>query len=334
MNVIYQADLSLLVGKTVCILGAGSQGQAHALNLRDSGVEVVVGVRRGASWDKAERAGLSVELPEKAVAGADIIMFLVPDEHHKQIYGVVEPYIEQGAAIAFAHGFSIHFGQVVPRSDLDVFMVAPKGPGHLVRSTYTEGSGVPSLLAVYQDVSGSAAQIGLAYAKAIGATRAGVIETTFKDETETDLFGEQTVLCGILVYSIQAAYEVLVEAGYPPEMAYFECSHEVKLIADLLYQGGLKAVAYSISTNAKYGMHSTGPKLIDDGFKEKLREALRRIQSGEYACDFILENQAGGPFQRAMAERLARHPIEKVGAELRAMMTFLNKRLVVDEAKN
>ena len=328
------ADLSVLKGKKVVILGAGSQGQAHALNLKESGIDVTVGVRKGASWDKAEKAGLKVKFPVEAVQGADIVMFLVPDEHHGKLYHELEPHLKQGATIAFAHGFSVHFGQVKHQADLNVFMMAPKGPGHLVRSTYVEGAGVPSLLAVHQDPSGMTRHIGLAYGAAIGAARAGIIETTFKDECETDLFGEQNPLCGILVYSVLAAFEILVEAGYPPEMAYFECSHEVKLIADLLYQGGVTAVAYSISTNAKYGMHTTGPALIDDAFKERMRESLRRIQSGEYAKDFLLENIAGAPFLGKRAEMLAGHPIEKVGVQLRAMMPWLAKGKLVDQTKN
>ncbi len=336
MKVYYDkdADLSLIRRKKVAILGAGSQGQAHALNLKESGVSVIVGVRQGPSWDKAAAVGLEVAVPVEAVKGADVVMFLVPDQNHKLVYAEVEPNLKQGAAIAFAHGFSIHFGQVKPRADLDVFMVAPKGPGHLVRSTYTEGAGVPSLLAVHQDVSGATKDIGLAYAAAIGAGRAAIIETDFREETETDLFGEQTVLCGVLVYVVRAAYEVLVERGYAPEMAYFECLHEVKLIADLMYQGGLTTVAYSISDNAKYGMHTTGPALITPAFKEQMHGVLDRIQSGEYAKSFLLENVAGAPFQAAMAKQLADHPIEKVGARLRTMMPWLAKGKLVDTAKN
>lgn len=328
------ADLSVLKGKKVVVLGAGSQGQAHALNLKESGIDVTVGVRKGASWDKAKKAGLKVMLPAYAVAKADIVMFLIPDEHHGKLYNELEMVMKEGATIAFAHGFSIHFGQVKPRSDLNVFMMAPKGPGHLVRSTYVEGAGVPSLLAVHQDPSGMTRSIGLAYGAAIGAARAGIIETTFKDECETDLFGEQTVLCGVLVYAVMAAYEVLVEAGYEPEMAYFECCHEVKLIADLMYQGGVTSVAYSISTNAKFGMHTTGPALIDGAFKQKMREVLKRIQSGEYARNFLLENLAGAPFLGAKAKELADHPIEQVGVQLRAMMPWLAKGKLVDASKN
>lgn len=336
MKLYYEKDTdpSVLKGKKVVVLGAGSQGQAHALNLKESGVNVTVGVRKGASWDKAKKAELKVALPMDAVKGADIVMFLIPDEHHGKLYLELEPHLKEGTTIAFAHGFSVHFGQVKPRADLNVFMMAPKGPGHLVRSTYAEGAGVPSLLAVHQDPSGVTRDVGLAYGAAIGAARAGIIVTTFKDECETDLFGEQTVLCGVLVYVVLAAYEVLVEAGYEPEMAYFECLHEVKLIADLMYQGGVTSVAYSISTNAKFGMHTTGPALIDEAFKQKMREALKRIQSGEYARNFLLENVAGAPFLGAKAKQLADHPIEKVGAQLRAMMPWLAKGKLVDMKKN
>lgn len=336
MKVYYDkdCDLTCLVGRKIAVVGAGSQGQAHALNLKNSGMDITVGVRKGPSFDKAKAAGLNVDLPAEAVKDADVVIFLTPDETHKAVYAEVEPFLKKGAAIAFAHGFTVHFGQVKPRADLDVFMVAPKGPGHTVRSTYVEGGGVPSLLAVHEDRSGKARDIGLAYAAAIGAGRAGIIETTFKIECETDLFGEQNPLCGILVFAVKAAYEILVEAGYPPEMAYFECLHEVKLISDLMYQGGLTSVAYSISTNAKFGMFTTGPKLIDDAFKAKMRESLDDIRSGKYAREFLVENSVGAPFLAAQVQALANHPIEEVGKNLRAMMPWIAKNKLVDQTRN
>src|SRR5436853_1631375 len=291
------ADLSLVKGRRVAIVGYGSQGHAHALNLKDSGVRVTVALRRdGASWQKAAKAGLEVKEVGEAVREADIVMILLPDENHAQVYQEsIEPNIKKGAALAFAHGFNIHYGQIQPREDLDVIMVAPKAPGHTVRSTYTQGGGVPSLIAVHRNVSGAARDIALSYACAIGSGKAGVIETNFREETETDLFGEQSVLCGGCVELVKAGFETLVDAGYAPEMAYFECLHELKLIVDLMYEGGIATMNYSISNNAEYGEYVTGPKIIDAGVRSRMKEALRRIQTGEYARQFGLENRAGAP---------------------------------------
>jgi ketol-acid reductoisomerase len=330
------ADLSLVKGKKVAIVGYGSQGHAHALNLNDSGVKVTVGLRKGgASWDKAGRAGLNVkEIPE-AVKGADFIMMLMPDEHIAAVYRTdVEPNIRKGATLGFAHGFNIHYGQVVPREDLDVVMIAPKAPGHTVRSTYTQGGGTPMLIAVYRDESKKARDLALSYAAAIGGARAGVIETTFKEETETDLFGEQTVLCGGCVELVKAGYEVLTEAGYAPEMAYFECLHELKLIVDLMYEGGIGTMNYSISNNAEYGEYVTGPKIITEETRGAMRAALARIQSGEYAKEFILESRAGAPTLLSRRRMTAEHPIEVVGEKLRAMMPWIKKNKLVDTSRN
>ncbi len=338
MKVYYDkdADLSLIKGKKVTILGYGSQGHAHALNLHDSGVKVTVGLRKGgASWDKARKAGLKVVEVGAAVQGADIVMMLMPDEHIAAVYsGEVAPNVKKGAALAFAHGFNIHYGQVQPREDLDVWMVAPKAPGHTVRSTYAGGGGVPMLIAVHRDRSKKARDMAMSYAAAIGGGKAGVIETTFKEETETDLFGEQTVLCGGCVELVKAGYEVLTEAGYAPEMAYFECLHELKLIVDLMYEGGIGTMNYSISNNAEYGEYVTGPKIIDEGTRQRMREALARIQSGEYARDFVLENCAGAPTLLARRRMTAEHPIEKVGGRLREMMPWIRKNRLVDTSKN
>jgi len=338
MKVYYDkdADLSLVKGKKVTILGYGSQGHAHALNLHDSGVKVTVGLRKGgASWDKARKAGLKVAEVGAAVQGADIVMMLMPDEHIAAVYrSEVEPNVRKGAALAFAHGFNVHYGQVQPRDDLDVWMVAPKAPGHTVRSTYAGGGGVPMLIAVYRDRSKKARDMALSYAAAIGGGKAGVIETTFKEETETDLFGEQTVLCGGCVELVKAGYEVLTEAGYAPEMAYFECLHELKLIVDLMYEGGIGTMNYSISNNAEYGEYVTGPKIIDAQTKQRMREALARIQSGDYAKDFVLENRAGAPVLLSRRRMTAEHPIEKVGARLREMMPWIRKNRLVDTTKN
>ena len=338
MKVYYDkdADLSLVKGKKVTILGYGSQGHAHALNLHDSGVKVTVGLRKGgASWDKARKAGLKVAEVGAAVQGADIVMMLMPDEHIAAVYrSEVEPNVKKGAALAFAHGFNVHYGQVQPRDDLDVWMVAPKAPGHTVRSTYAGGGGVPMLIAVYRDRSKKARDMALSYAAAIGGGKAGVIETTFKEETETDLFGEQTVLCGGCVELVKAGYEVLTEAGYAPEMAYFECLHELKLIVDLMYEGGIGTMNYSISNNAEYGEYVTGPKIIDAQTKQRMREALARIQSGDYAKDFVLENRAGAPVLLSRRRMTAEHPIEKVGARLREMMPWIRKNRLVDTTKN
>jgi ketol-acid reductoisomerase len=330
------ADLSLIKGRKVTILGYGSQGHAHSLNLHDSGIKVTVGLRKGgASWDKARKAGLKVAEIGPAVQGADIVMMLMPDEHIAAVYrSEVEPNIKKGAALAFAHGFNVHYGQVQPRDDLDVWMVAPKAPGHTVRSTFAGGGGTPMLIAVHRDRSRKARDMALSYAAAIGGGKAGVIETSFKEETETDLFGEQTVLCGGCVELVKAGFEVLTEAGYAPEMAYFECLHELKLIVDLMYEGGIGTMNYSISNNAEYGEYVTGPKIIDEGTRERMREALARIQSGEYARDFVLENRAGAPVLLSRRRMTAEHPIEKVGARLREMMPWIRKNRLVDTSKN
>jgi ketol-acid reductoisomerase len=338
MKVYYDkdADLSLVKGKKVSIVGYGSQGHAHANNLKDSGVKVTVGLRKGgASWKKAKDAGLSVKEVGDAVEGADIVMILLPDESHAQVYKEeIEPPMKKGAALAFAHGFNIHFGQIEPRADLDVIMVAPKGPGHLVRSTYTQGGGVPALIAVSQDATGKARDVALSYASAIGAGRAGVIETTFREECETDLFGEQVVLCGGLTALIQAGFETLVEAGYSPEMAYFECLHEVKLIVDLIYEGGIANMRYSISNTAEYGDFTRGPRIITDETKAEMKQILHEIQTGQFAREFILENRGGAPVLKAMRRIGKAHEIEQVGAKLRDMMPWIKKNKLVDTSKN
>src|SRR3989441_5520710 len=338
MNVYYDkdADLSLIKGKTVAIIGYGSQGHAHAQNLNDSGVKVVVGLRRGgASWSKAETAGLRVAEIAEAVKSADVVMILVPDEQIAAVYkSEVEPNIKQGASLAFAHGFNVHYGQVVPREDLDVWMVAPKAPGHTVRNTYTQGGGVPHLIAVHADKTGRARDLALSYAAANGGGKAGIIETNFREETETDLFGEQAVLCGGAVELIKAGFETLTEAGYAPEMAYFECLHELKLIVDLIYEGGIANMNYSISNNAEYGEYVTGPKIVTEATKQAMREALARIQSGEYAKDFILENRAGAPTLLSRRRLTSEHQIEVVGEKLRAMMPWIKKNRLVDQTRN
>jgi ketol-acid reductoisomerase len=338
MKVYYDkdADLSLIKGKKVTIVGYGSQGHAHALNLHESGVKVTVGLRKGgASWDKAKKAGLSVKEVGEAVKGADFVMMLMPDEHIAATYLTqVEPNIKKGATLAFAHGFNIHYGQVQPRADIDVVMVAPKAPGHTVRSTYAGGGGVPMLIAIHQNPSKKARDLALSYAAAIGGARAGVIETTFKEETETDLFGEQVVLCGGTVELIKAGFETLVEAGYAPEMAYFECLHELKLIVDLVYEGGLANMHYSISNNAEYGDITRGPRIITDQTKQEMRKILKEIQSGEYAKEFILENRAGAPMLLSQRRNLAAHQIEVVGEKLRAMMPWIKKNKLVDQSRN
>ena len=338
MNVYYDkdADLSLIKGRKVAIIGYGSQGHAHAQNLRDSGGKVTVGLRKGgASWDKVKKAGLTVKEVQKAVDGADFVMMLLPDENIAQVYREdVEPNIKKGATLAFAHGFNIHYGQVIPRADLDVVMVAPKAPGHTVRSTYAQGGGVPMLIAVHQDTSGHARDIALSYAAAIGGGRAGVIETNFREETETDLFGEQTVLCGGAVELIKAGFETLVEAGYAPEMAYFECLHELKLIVDLIYEGGIANMNYSISNNAEYGEYVTGPKIVTAATKEAMRQCLKDIQSGEYAKSFILESRAGAPTLLSRRRITADHEIEQVGGKLREMMPWIKRNKLVDQTRN
>jgi ketol-acid reductoisomerase len=338
MKVYYDkdADLSLVKGKKVTIIGYGSQGHAHALNLQESGVEVTVGLREGgASWDKAKKTGVKVAEVAQAVKGADIVMVLLPDEHHAQVYREqIEPHIRKGASLAFAHGFNIHYGLIQPRADLDVWMVAPKAPGHTVRSTYAGGGGVPMLIAVHRDASMKARDMALSYASAIGGGRAGIIETNFKEETETDLFGEQTVLCGGCVELVKAGFDTLVEAGYAPEMAYFECLHELKLIVDLMYEGGIGTMNYSISNNAEFGEYVTGPKIIDAGVRARMKEALQRIQSGEYAKEFVLENRAGAPVLLSQRRMTAELPIEKVGARLREMMPWIKRNRLVDTSKN
>ncbi len=328
-KVYYDEDASLeyLRGKTVAILGYGSQGHAHALNLRDSGINVVIGLRPGKSFEKAMSDGFSVMSPEEATKEADVVMFLLPDPVQKKVYKEsVQPNLEPGMALAFAHGFNIHFNQIVPPKDVDVFMVAPKGPGHLVRWTYQEGAGVPALVAVAQDATGKAKQVALAYAKGIGATRAGVIETTFKEETETDLFGEQVVLCGGVTSLIKKGFETLVEAGYQPEVAYFECLHELKLIVDLIYQHGLAGMRYSISDTAEYGDYTRGPRVINDKVKDEMKRILSEIQSGEFAKEFILEAQAGYPVLNANRRNEKEHLIEEIGEKLREMMPFLKSQ--------
>ena len=338
MKVYYDkdADLSLVKGKNVTIIGYGSQGHAHAQNLNDSGVKVTVGVRKGGpSWDKAEKAGLKVADVADAVKQADVVMMLLPDEQIAAVYkNDVEPNIKQGASLAFAHGFNVHYGQVVPRADLDVWMVAPKAPGHTVRSTYTQGGGVPHLIAVHADKTGKARDLALSYAAANGGGKAGVIETNFREETETDLFGEQAVLCGGAVELIKAGFETLTEAGYAPEMAYFECLHELKLIVDLIYEGGIANMNYSISNNAEYGEYLTGPRIVTDETKKVMKQVLKDIQTGEYAKSFIIENRAGAPTLLSRRRLTAEHPIEVVGEQLRAMMPWIKKNRLVDQSKN
>ena len=338
MNVFYDkdCDLSLLKGKRIAIIGYGSQGHAHALNLNDSGMNVVVGLRKeGASWGKAEKAGLKVAEIRDAVKDADLVMLLMPDETIASVYQAdIAPVIKQNAALAFAHGFNVHYGQVSPRSDLDVIMIAPKAPGHTVRGTYAQGGGVPCLIAVHQDNTGNARNLALAYASAIGGGKAGIIQTNFREETETDLFGEQAVLCGGTVELIKAGFETLVEAGYAPEMAYFECLHELKLIVDLIYEGGIANMNYSISNNAEFGEYVTGPKVVGPEAKAAMKEALVRIQTGEYAKEFILENRAGAPTLLSRRRLMAEHPIEQVGEKLRAMMPWIKANKLVDQTKN
>jgi ketol-acid reductoisomerase len=321
------ANLDLLKGKTVAIIGYGSQGHAHALNLKDSGVNVIVGLYPGSkSTAKAEAAGLTVKNVADAAKAADFIMILLPDEVQKTIYkNEIEPNLEAGNVLAFAHGFNIHFAQVVPPADVDVVMVAPKGPGHLVRRTYEQGQGVPALFAVYQDATGHARDRAMAYARGIGGTRAGILETTFREETETDLFGEQAVLCGGLSALIKAGFETLVEAGYQPELAYFECLHEVKLIVDLVVEGGLATMRDSISNTAEYGDYTRGPRVVTAETKAEMKKILSEIQSGQFAREFVLENQAGKPGFTAMRRQEAEHPIEAVGKDLRAMFSWLKK---------
>ncbi len=338
MKVYYDkdADLSLIKGKQVTIVGYGSQGHAHAQNLRDSGVNVTVGLRKdGSSWAKAEAAGLTVKEIGEAVKAADLVMILLPDETAPQVYrDDIEPNIKKGAVLAFAHGFNVHYNQIVPRADLDVIMVAPKGPGHTVRSEYLRGGGVPTLIAIYQDRSGKAKDIALSYSAANGGTKGGVIETNFREETETDLFGEQAVLCGGAVELVKMGFETLTEAGYAPEMAYFECLHELKLIVDLMYEGGIANMNYSISNNAEYGEYVTGPEVINEQSRAAMRNALKRIQTGEYAKMFILEGKTNYPSMTAYRRLNADHQIEKVGSQLRDMMPWIKAKALVDKSKN
>ena len=338
MKVYYDkdCDLKLIKGKKVAIIGYGSQGHAHAQNLHDSGAKLVVGVRKsGPSWDKVKKAGLKPMEIADAVKGADFVMMLMPDEHIAATYASeIEPNIKKGATLAFAHGFNVHYGQVVPRADLDVVMVAPKAPGHTVRSTYAAGGGVPMLIAIHQDTSGSARDLALSYAAAIGGGRAGIIETNFREETETDLFGEQAVLCGGTVELIKAGYETLIEAGYAPEMAYFECLHELKLIVDLIYEGGIANMNYSISNNAEFGEYVTGPRIITAETKATMKKVLADIQNGEYAKQFILENRAGAPTLISKRRIGSEHSIEVVGEKLRAMMPWIKANKLVDKSRN
>lgn len=338
MKVYYDKDIkqSKLKKRKVAIIGYGSQGHAHAQNLRDSGMKVSIGLRKGSSsWDKAKGAGFDVMTVDKASKWADIIMILAPDTSQAAIYdeGIVDN-LSPGDAVVFSHGLNIHYGQIVPPPNVDVFMVAPKAPGHTVRGQYEDGAGVPMLVAVHQDATGEAKDIALAYAGAIGGGRAGIIETTFKDETETDLFGEQAVLCGGVTALIQAGFETLVEAGYPPEMAYFECCHEVKLIVDLIYEGGITNMRYSISDTAEYGDLTRGPRVVDEESKKEMKKILTEIQNGEFAREWILENKAGRPVYNALLKKGQEHPIEEVGGELRKMMSTLFKSKLVDKTKN
>ncbi len=338
MKIYYEKDANpeILKGKTIAVIGYGSQGHAHANNLRDSGYDVVIGLREGGvSWKKAEAAGFTVLPTSEAVERADVVMLLVPDEIMGDLYrSEIQGNLKSGAYLAFAHGFNIHFGQIVPPDDVNVFMVAPKGPGHLVRHQYVQGQGVPSLMAIHQDPSGDTRDVALAYACGIGAGKAGIIETTFREETETDLFGEQVVLCGGVTALIQAAFDVLVEAGYSPEMAYFECLHELKLIVDLIYEGGISNMRYSVSNTAQYGDLTRGPRVINESVKEEMRRILAEVQSGEFAREWILENRAGRPVFNALTKRGEEHLIEEVGKKLRAMMPWLQKEKLVDRSKN
>ncbi len=337
MKIYYDADAdtAVLADKKIAIIGFGSQGHAHALNLKESGMDVVIGLREGRSWDKAVQAGLKVMPVADAVKSSDVVMLLTPDESTGDLYkSLVGPNLKDGASLAFAHGFNIHFGQIIPPKEINVFMVAPKGPGHLVRSEYQKGSGVPALIAIYQDPSNKTKQMALAYARGIGGTRAGVLETDFREETETDLFGEQSVLCGGLTSLITAGFETLTEAGYSPEMAYFECLHEVKLIVDLIYEGGISNMRYSISNTARFGDMTRGPRIVTDETKAEMKKILGEIQSGQFAKEWILENKANRPVFNALAKKGEVHPIEEVGAKLRSMMPWLKQGLLVDRDKN
>ena len=327
------ADINIIKSKKVCIMGYGSQGHAHANNLKDSGVDVTIGVREGASFDKALNAGFRVAKPQEAVKDADLVMMLVPDEYQGEIYQQIAPFMKDDVYLGFAHGFNIHFGQIQPGPQTNVFMVAPKGPGHLVRAQYIKDSGVPCLIAVQQDVSGDTKAMAMSYAAAIGGGRAGIIETTFREETETDLFGEQSVLCGGVTALIIAGYETLVEAGYAPEMAYFECLHELKLIVDLIHEGGISTMRYSISNTAQFGDLTRGPRIINETVKGEMKKILNEIQSGEFAREWILECKANKPVFNALTKKDENHPIETVGKKLRDMMPWLQKALLVDKTK-
>ena len=338
MKVYYDKDanLDILKGKKVAIIGYGSQGHAHANNLKDSGIDVVVGLRKdSSSWAKAEKAGLTVLATSEAAKIADILMILVPDELQGDMYREeIEPFMKKGAYLAFGHGFNIHFGQIVPKADISVFMVAPKGPGHMVRHEYTRGGGVPSLIAIHQDATGDTKDVALAYASANGGGRAGIIETNFREETETDLFGEQAVLCGGASALVQAGFETLVEAGYAPEMAYFECLHELKLIVDLMYEGGIANMRYSISNTAEYGDLTRGPRVVTAETKKVMKEILREIQDGEFALEWMLENKANKPTLTALRRKGAAHQIEEVGGKLRGMMSWIGNNKIVDKDRN
>jgi ketol-acid reductoisomerase len=338
MQVYYDkdADLSIIQRKKVAVIGYGSQGHAHANNLKESGVDVVVGLRPGSvSANKAKNAGLNVKSVPEAVAWANLVMVLTPDEFQSQLYkNEIEPNLKKGSTLAFAHGFAIHYNQIVPRADLDVIMIAPKAPGHTVRNEFKKGGGIPDLVAVFQNASGKARDVAMSYAAGIGGGRTGIIETTFKDETETDLFGEQAVLCGGCVELVKAGFETLVDAGYAPEMAYFECLHELKLIVDLMYEGGIATMNYSISNNAEYGEYVTGEKVINEESRRAMKEALRNIQTGQYAKRFIQEGQNNYPEMTARRRLMAAHPIEQVGERLRSMMPWIAANKLVDKSKN
>ncbi len=336
-RIYYESDLNLdiILKRRVAIIGFGSQGHAHALNLKESGVNVTVGLRPGSSWNKAAAFGFSPVTVSEAVQKNDVVMILLPDELQADVYrSEIAPHLRSGMALAFGHGFNIHFGQIKPPADVDVFLAAPKGPGHLVRSEYQKGSGVPALVAVAQDSTGVAKELALSYAAAIGGGRPGIFETSFREETETDLFGEQVVLCGGLTALISAGFETLVEAGYAPEMAYFECLHEVKLIVDLIYEGGISNMRYSISNTAEYGDLTRGPRIVTDETRQEMKKILREIQTGSFAKEFILENKAGKPVFQALEKQGQEHPIEKVGQEIRSMMPWITKSRLVDQAKN
>ncbi len=338
LNVYYDkdCDLDIIKSKTVAMIGFGSQGHAHAENLRDSGVNVVIGLRKGgSSWKKAEAKGFEVLTVEEASAKGDVVMILLPDENQKEIYEAqIEPHLKEGATIAFGHGFAIHYGRIQPRADINVMMVAPKAPGHTVRSEFVRGGGIPDLIAVDKDPSGSTKALALSYASAIGGGRTGIIETTFKDETETDLFGEQAVLCGGVSALIQAGFETLTEAGYPAEMAYFECLHEMKLIVDLIFEGGIADMRYSISNTAEYGDMVSGPRVINEESKKAMKEILKEIQNGKFAKDFVLEGQAGYPRMNAERRNLKDSELEKTGERLRAMMPWIKANKIVDQETN